>query len=78
MKIDPDRSIIKAPVFFAAALRDYICLPGVGKEVARKFCANVRIVDFDTDHWINLAARDKVNEELLEWIKTDVEGGVKE
>ena len=76
MKIDPDRLTIKAPVFYAAALRDFF--PDVGKTIARKFCANVRSMDFDTDHWIGLAARDKVNKELLEWIKTDVEDGAKE
>ncbi|KAL5535342.1 hypothetical protein ACEPAF_3436 [Sanghuangporus sanghuang] len=78
MKIDPNRIVIKAPVLFGAALHDYICLPDVGKAVTRQFCPNARIVDFETDHWINLAARDPVNKELLDWIKGDIEKNAQE
>ncbi|EJD04163.1 alpha/beta-hydrolase [Fomitiporia mediterranea MF3/22] len=74
MEIDPDKLIVHKPVFYGAALQDYICLADFGKAAAQRFCPNARIVDFETDHWIMMAAPDKLNTELLDWLESDVEG----
>ncbi|KAI5122578.1 hypothetical protein M0805_004795 [Coniferiporia weirii] len=69
-EIPTEKYIVKKPVFFGAALRDYICIAPAGKLTTQKTCPNATIVDFDTDHWINLAAPEKLNAELLKWIQS--------
>jgi len=62
--------IISKPAFFGAALKDYICVAAVGKQVHAQLCPNTTVVDFDTGHWVLNALPDRTNEELLKWIKT--------
>ncbi|KAJ7794064.1 alpha/beta-hydrolase [Mycena olivaceomarginata] len=57
--VPKENYVIKQPVFFAATHEDYICVPKVAL-VSMK----------DTDHWVQLAAPDKVNKDLLEWIES--------
>ena len=74
IKIDPERLVIRKPVFFGAALYDYVCIPQIGVATIEKLCPNAKIVEFETDHWIMWAAPDRLNKELLDWIEKDVEG----
>jgi len=62
------------PVFFGACAKDYICVPVFGKMLTQQLCPNATVVDFDSDHWVQLAVPDKLNEELLKWI-TSLDGG---
>jgi len=61
---------ITKPVFFGATLRDAICKPALGMMTTKPFCPNLTYAEFDTDHWVTLAAPDALNEELLKWINT--------
>lgn len=58
------------PVWVGLALKDYVCLPAAQKFATDQFCSNVTYAEFDTDHWVQLAAPDKLNNELLKWFKT--------
>ncbi|KAJ7620474.1 Alpha/Beta hydrolase protein [Mycena polygramma] len=60
--------IIKQPVFFGAAHKDYICVAKVALVGMKDLCPNLTVRDYQTDHWVQLAAPDKVNADLLEWI----------
>lgn len=61
---------IHKPVFFGAALRDYICLESMGKVYTAQYCkGGTTVRDFDTGHWVMLEAKDEVNKELSEWIQ---------
>jgi len=62
--------VITKPTFFGAALKDVVGVAALGKQVHAQLCVNTTIVDFDTGHWVQNALPDKVNEELLKWIKT--------
>ncbi len=62
--------MITKPTFFGAALKDAVSVAALGKQVHAQWCPNTTIVDFDTGHWVQNALPDKVNEELLKWIKT--------
>ncbi|KAJ7156541.1 Alpha/Beta hydrolase protein [Mycena crocata] len=64
-----DNYIIKQPVFFAATHEDYICVPKVALITMKDVCPNLTVRDYQTDHWVQLAAPDKVNKDLLEWIE---------
>ena len=61
-----------APIFFGAAMRDYVCLAQMGiqlltSEPFQKH--NVTIREFDGDHWIILSHAAEINEALLAWIE---------
>ncbi|CED82564.1 Soluble epoxide hydrolase [Phaffia rhodozyma] len=67
-----DRTKLSKPSFFAAALQDYVCIPEIGKESFKNNAVDATIVDFDTDHWIQLAQPARFNEELEKWISEKV------
>jgi len=68
--IPKEKYVITKPTFFGAASKDVVCIAALGKRVHAQLCPNTTIVDFDTGHWVQNALPDKVNEELLKWIKT--------
>lgn len=65
----PDKVYLDKPVFFGATLLDYICLAEPSKMAVKSMCKNLKVVEFETDHWVMLAAPEKFNEELHNWIK---------
>ncbi|EIN11755.1 alpha/beta-hydrolase [Punctularia strigosozonata HHB-11173 SS5] len=71
LAIPLDKWKIAKPVFFGAALKDYVCLAPVGKAGMRQAATReelVTVIDFDTSHWIQLEAPEELNARLLEWI----------
>ncbi|KAJ7023605.1 Alpha/Beta hydrolase protein [Mycena alexandri] len=62
--------IIKQPVFFAAAHEDHICVPKAVLFTMKDSCPNLTVRDYQTDHWVQLAAPEKVNTDLLAWIES--------
>ncbi len=69
-EIPKAKYLITKPTFFGATLKDVVCVAALGKQVHTQLCPNTTVVDFDTGHWAQNALPDKVNEELLKWIKT--------
>ncbi|KAJ6593070.1 Alpha/Beta hydrolase protein [Mycena capillaripes] len=68
--VSKENYVIKQPVFFAATHEDYICVPKVALVTMKDVCPNLTVRDYQTDHWVQLAAPDKVNKDLLEWIES--------
>ena len=60
---------VTKPFFYGATLRDYVCLTSMGKHTVATFCPNATVVDFDTDHWVQLAAPEKLNEEIFKFVE---------
>lgn len=69
-EIPEDRCTISKPVFFGAALKDAACRADLGKAVTARLCPNATVVDYETGHWILQQAPDKLNEDILAWLKT--------
>ncbi len=69
-EIPKAKYVVTKPAFFGAALKDAVCVAAFGKQVHAQWCPDTTVVDFDTGHWVQNALPDKVNEELLKWIKT--------
>ncbi|KAJ7620486.1 alpha/beta-hydrolase [Mycena polygramma] len=67
--VPKENYIVKQPVFFAAAHKDYICVPKVAQGGMKKSCPNLTVRDYQTDHWVQFAAPDQVNADLLRWIE---------
>jgi len=65
--IPPERYGVQHPVFFAACKRDFLCSPALGLASTSKLCPNLTVKEFDTDHWVQLAAPDELNSALKEW-----------
>lgn len=64
---DPKHKLdFRLPVFFGAALQDYVCLKAMGETNTRKVVdeKQLTIRDFDTGHWIMQQASDELNQEL--------------
>ncbi|KAJ6626483.1 Alpha/Beta hydrolase protein [Mycena sp. CBHHK59/15] len=62
--------IIKQPVFFGAAHEDYICIAKAVLITMKDSCPNLTVRDYQTDHWVQLAAPEKVNTDFLKWIES--------
>ncbi|OCH86220.1 alpha/beta-hydrolase [Obba rivulosa] len=67
-QIPPERYAVQKPVFFGACKKDFVCLPALGLANADKLCPNITVKEFDTDHWVQLAAPDELNRVLKEWV----------
>ena len=68
--IPQENAIIQKPVFFGAALRDYIVIAPIFIEATTKFSNNkLTIHEYDTGHWVMLEAKDRFNSDLLHWIE---------
>ncbi|KDR85324.1 hypothetical protein GALMADRAFT_84005 [Galerina marginata CBS 339.88] len=66
--IPQDKYVVNLPVFFGAAKNDAIALPVLGKGSVQKFCPNNTIVEYDAGHWLIWEAKDKLNDDLANWI----------
>jgi len=73
-QIPPDRQLppTATPIFFGAALQDYICLAVMGKKLfageAFSKHESITIRDFDADHWLMINLPEEVNRELGAWV----------
>ncbi|OCH86221.1 alpha/beta-hydrolase [Obba rivulosa] len=67
-KILHERYSIQQPVFFGACEKDYIFPPVLELAKIPKYCPNLTVKEFETDHWVHLAAPDELNTALEEWI----------
>ncbi|KAF5372218.1 hypothetical protein D9758_004931 [Tetrapyrgos nigripes] len=69
--IPRENALIRSPIFFGAALRDYITGSApiflAGALVASNSTATIR--EYNSDHWLQQALPDQVNGDLLEWIE---------
>ncbi|KAJ3145114.1 hypothetical protein HDU89_007530 [Geranomyces variabilis] len=72
MNIPTDAYTIDKPVFFAAALKDYVCLPDFQKPSLLKWCTKATIKDYDSDHWLLLSSHKALNADLEEWLTKTV------
>ncbi|KAK0462988.1 alpha/beta-hydrolase [Desarmillaria tabescens] len=63
---------VTKPVFFGGALRDFVALYNVSEAVTKENCEDVTIHVYDTGHWVQMQAKDEVNQDMLTWIQ-DVE-----
>lgn len=64
-----------APLFFAGALQDYLCLAEEGHQtmqIPQLKDHDVTIRDFDSDHWLILSKAEEVCLELESWIQGTV------
>ncbi|KAH9918177.1 alpha/beta-hydrolase [Epithele typhae] len=55
------------PVFFAGCARDPVCLAEPSAAIVRALCDAPTVRVFDTGHWVQLEAPEKLNRALLEW-----------
>ncbi|KAF8064070.1 Alpha/Beta hydrolase protein [Lyophyllum atratum] len=68
--ISPEKLVIQQPVFFGAALKDPLCVAAMGKGIsAQTSKGTLTVKDFDTGHWLMWEEKDKLNQELLEWVQ---------
>jgi soluble epoxide hydrolase/lipid-phosphate phosphatase len=63
---------IAQPVFFGAALKDYVCLPDLPKASMEKYCHDLTIKEYDSDHWVQLSCHEVLNGDLESWINKTV------
>lgn len=73
-EIPPERAYppASAPIFYGAAIHDYICLAANGHAAfnADGFKNHsVTIKDYDADHWLILSKADEINHDLEAWIE---------
>ena len=61
-------------MFFAGCERDPVCLAKPSEEILHQLCPNGTARIFDTGHWIQLEAPEKVNKALLMWIEKVTSG----
>ena len=64
-----------APIYFAAAKHDAICLPSIGYETfAQKGFKGHSITtkEYDADHWLILSKADEIAHDLEAWIEGTV------
>ncbi|KAG6819322.1 hypothetical protein H0H93_012959 [Arthromyces matolae] len=68
--IPKENIVVQKPVFLAAALKDYVSLAALQKAATARFVKGpLTIKDFDAGHWVLWEEKDRVNDELLDWIK---------
>jgi soluble epoxide hydrolase / lipid-phosphate phosphatase len=68
--IPPENAFIQKPVFFGAALRDYVAVAPIFIQSAIAFSnSSLTIHEYDSSHWVLLESKDEVNSDLLQWIE---------
>ncbi|THV00055.1 alpha/beta-hydrolase [Dendrothele bispora CBS 962.96] len=68
--IPSENAILKKPVFFGAALRDYVGVAAILiTSILRNSNDTLTIHQYDSGHWVQLEVKDKVNNDLLNWIE---------
>jgi soluble epoxide hydrolase/lipid-phosphate phosphatase len=65
---------IKKPVFLGGAKRDYICVIDGQVAAAKKYCPDLVIKEYDSDHWVQWSHADEVNWDLLQWMEESLSG----
>ncbi|TDL18520.1 alpha/beta-hydrolase [Rickenella mellea] len=68
--ISADQLTFKKPAFYGPSLRIQVETAEFSKAVFKQHFTNGTIVEFDSDHWVQLAMPEKVNTELLKWIES--------
>ncbi|KAL5495459.1 hypothetical protein ACEPAI_922 [Sanghuangporus weigelae] len=62
--------IIRKPVFFGATLQDPTGPVELMKATMGVYSPKLKVVDFDTSHWLLMEAPEKTIEELLKWLQS--------
>jgi soluble epoxide hydrolase/lipid-phosphate phosphatase len=65
---------INKPVFFGAGKRDYICVVDGQVATAKKFCPDLVVKEYDSDHWVIWSHAEEVNRDLLQWVEGSLSG----
>ncbi|KAG6829036.1 hypothetical protein H0H87_012823 [Tephrocybe sp. NHM501043] len=69
-KIAPENFLVHKPVFLGAALKDFVCLAPLQKAVLTQVAKGpLTVKDFDAGHWLLWEEKEKVNQELLQWVQ---------
>ena len=66
--VPKERYQVTKPAFYAAAQKDTVCIPSLGKQLTSQLCTNTTIKEFDVGHWMMFENSKKLNKELLAWI----------
>jgi len=67
-QIPTDRYKITVPSFYGGGANDFVCRAEQQKQALVVHSTNATIRVFDTPHWVQLVAPERVNEELGEWL----------
>ncbi|CDO71355.1 hypothetical protein BN946_scf184908.g113 [Trametes cinnabarina] len=70
--VNKEKLVLSRPVYFAACKRDYVCLAEPSAKIVRDFCPKATVDMYDTGHWVQLEAADKLNKSLLAWLEKTV------
>ncbi|KAI0650286.1 alpha/beta-hydrolase [Trametes meyenii] len=70
--VNKEKLVLSHPVFYAACARDHVCLPEPSTKIVRDFCPKAIVETFDTGHWVQLEAPEKLNKALLAWLEKAV------
>ncbi|KAJ8588535.1 alpha/beta-hydrolase [Rhizopogon salebrosus TDB-379] len=66
----PENFFIKKPAFFAAAMKDHVCIHDYSVPVMEKYAVGgLKIVEFQGGHWPHLEEPERFNRELEGWIR---------
>ncbi|KAF5376024.1 hypothetical protein D9615_007726 [Tricholomella constricta] len=69
--IAPESYFIQKPVFFGGATQDCVSLLALNKIVIEQYTKGpLTVKEYETGHWIMWQAKDKLNQDLLEWFQT--------
>jgi soluble epoxide hydrolase / lipid-phosphate phosphatase len=68
-EIPEENWMVCKPSYVALSLRDCINTPAGSRAAMAKYGTDVTYEEFDTDHWVQLEATDKLNAGLLGWIE---------
>ncbi|SJL00528.1 uncharacterized protein ARMOST_03841 [Armillaria ostoyae] len=68
--IPADNLEITKPVFYGGALHDAVALNAVNKAATIDKCKNATLHEYNGGHWIIWEAKDEINRDLLEWLKS--------
>ncbi|KAF5376027.1 hypothetical protein D9615_007725 [Tricholomella constricta] len=70
-RITPESYFIQKPVFFGGATQDCVSLLALSKIVVEQYTKGpLTVKEYETGHWIMWQAKDKLNQDLLEWFQT--------
>ncbi|KAL0058846.1 hypothetical protein AAF712_014450 [Marasmius tenuissimus] len=67
--IPPENIVVKKPVFFGAALQDFVAIAPVQIKATLDTSANSTIHLYNAGHWVHWEAKDEVNRDLLSWVE---------
>ncbi|KAK0192497.1 Alpha/Beta hydrolase protein [Armillaria mellea] len=66
----PKTTELTMPVFFGGASKDFVCRADMQKEVVEQKCKDATTHVYNSGHWVQLQAKDELNQNLLGWIQT--------